>query len=97
MDTTQTYIQDNYNETMPPSIAQMQAFLRNVITDEIKNACPGVMIITLTIEEYETLHRLLSESSERKKQDIRQSREHKRRTVKTDQLRSTGLTLDVIR
>ena len=73
MDTTQKHIQENHNELFTQSVSQMEEFLRNTITDEIKNACPGVMIITLTINEYETLHRLLSESSERKIQDARRA------------------------
>jgi len=100
MDTTQTHIQENYNDLFAQSVRQMEDFLRNTITDEIKNACPGVMIITLTINEYETLHRLLSESSERKIQDARREQEHARTIINSDFIyrpEIAGLTLNVIR
>ena len=87
MEEIKTVGQGNGDEVNERSVRQMREFLRNTITDEIKRECPGVMIITLTTNEYETLNRLLSESSERR---IRE------RISKGDKGNKKGMTLNVI-
>lgn len=97
MDNTQLFVPDNYNEIIAESRRKIKEILHNTITDDVKNDCPGMVIIPLSIDEFMTLKRLLSESSERKIQDARRARDRARRNELVHEPQSGGLILNIIR
>ena len=45
----------NYNRIIRESKRRMNNILTNVMTEDVKEACPGILIITLSMDEYMNL------------------------------------------
>jgi len=74
MDNTQPIV-DNQENIIAESKRRILEFLNNTITPEVITACPGIVLITLSIDEYTTLKRQLAENYQRKRQNARQAQQ----------------------
>lgn len=62
---TAPFITDNQEQIIIESKRKMLEFLKNNITPEVSTACPGIVLITLSLDEYTILKRLISETYQR--------------------------------
>lgn len=60
MATFQNHPNDNYEETIQQSKRQMSQILSNVLTSDVREACPGIALVLLSVDEYIDLMELLN-------------------------------------